>query len=110
MSSAAALAHGDVTCNLSDGSQAGHWRLPLVGEWEAMVDWTYTFPALSNAEGTGQWTEGDAFSGVQSTYYWSSSSVANNSGNAWFVLLSNSGVGGVVKTHTYHVWPVRGGQ
>ena len=68
---AAELAHGQ--CGLSDGSKAGDWRLPTKYEWEAMVDEKYEVPALSNAAGTNQWQEGDAFSGVQQTdSYWSS--------------------------------------
>jgi hypothetical protein len=63
--SAAQLADGQ--CGLSDGSKAGDWRLPTKDEWEAMVDKKYEKPALSNAAGTSQWTEGDAFSGVQTS-------------------------------------------
>lgn len=109
MQSAAKLADGQ--CNLTDGSKAGDWRLPTIEEWEAMMDNRYTYSALSNAVGTDQWKEGDAFLGVQtSNNYWSSSSgVARYSGFAWYVNLDNSSVSDGSKTSTAYVWPVRGG-
>jgi hypothetical protein len=106
---AAKLAHGQ--CGLSDGSKAGDWRLPTRDEWEAMVDNRYKVPALSNAAGTGQWKEGDAFSGVVSsflTWYWSSTE--NSKSSASTVYLYDGGVGGSGdKTATIYVWAVRGG-
>ncbi len=107
MESATKLADGQ--CDLSDGSKAGDWRLPTREEWEAMVDDRYNYPALSNAAGTGQWKEGDAFSGVQLDKYWSSSSCANGSAFAWNVPLTSSNVDNGNKTVTHYVWPVRGG-
>ncbi len=69
-SAAAALADG--TCGLTDGSVAGDWHLPSVNELQSLIDYEYYIPALSNAAGSGQWTEGDIFVGVLSTYYWAS--------------------------------------
>jgi serine/threonine protein kinase len=107
MQSAAELAHGQ--CGLSDGSKAGDWRLPTKDEWEAMIDESYQNPVLSNAAGTGQWTEGDAFVGVQCSWYWSSSTRANCTGLAWRVYLYDGDVNNGVESYTYDVWPVRGG-
>ncbi|MEN8217889.1 MAG: DUF1566 domain-containing protein [Pseudomonadota bacterium] len=70
MRSAANLAHGQ--CGLRDGSRRGMWRLPTKKELVAMIDHKYRRPALSNAAGSGHWKEGDAFSGVQTVNYWSS--------------------------------------
>lgn len=70
----------------------------------------YYNPALSNAAGTAQWTEGDAFSGVQSNYYWSSSSDAYGPSYAWYVGLHTGYVLAHSKTYSYSVWPVRAGQ
>ncbi len=70
----------------------------------------FSSPTVSNAKGDEQWTEGDAFSGVQSTYYWSSTSFAVGSPAAWDVSLGNGLVEGGSKTITSCVWPVRGGQ
>jgi serine/threonine protein kinase/tetratricopeptide (TPR) repeat protein len=107
MQSAAKLADGQ--CGLTDGSKAGDWRLPTKEEWKAMVDNRYTQPALSNAAGTDQWKEGDAFSGVQSDIYWSSSTNVNATSNAWYVGLNGGNVSSGTKTFTNYVWPVRGG-
>ncbi|OAD22327.1 Serine/threonine protein kinase-related domain protein [Candidatus Thiomargarita nelsonii] len=103
--SVAKLADGQ--CGLSDGSKAGDWRLPTKDELKAMVDDKYTSPALSNAAGTGQWKEGDAFQGVMSSYYWSSTS--KDTSGAWGVLLNDGSVDDDDRTYTSYVWAVRGG-
>lgn len=97
-------------CGLSDGSSAGDWRLPNRFELESLLDLAYYSPALSNAAGTAQWTSGDAFTGVQSDYYWSSTTNALSTSYAWFVSLINGYVASGVKTFNRCVWPVRGGQ
>jgi serine/threonine protein kinase len=102
----AKLAHGQ--CGLRDGSKSGMWRLPTKDEWEAMIDEEYSFPTLSNAAGTGKWKEEDAFSGVESSYYWSSTSYAPNASFAWFVNLGSGNVYVGLKSTTRYVWPVRG--
>ncbi len=102
MQSAANLANGE--CGLSDGSTSGMWRLPTQDELKAMLDKNYSVPALSNAEGTGQWTEGDAFSGVQSDDdYWSSTGL-NVTFRTWRLYLGYNYVDIV-----HYVWPVRAG-
>jgi collagen triple helix repeat protein len=68
MNAAGLLAQGD--CDLSDGSMAGDWRLPTKEEWAAFMSTVYDNPALVNTVGDAQWLEGDAFTGVQSAYYW----------------------------------------
>jgi hypothetical protein len=50
------------------------------------------------------------FSGVQSNNYWSSTTNANNTTNAWNVNLNNGNVNNNNKTNTNYVWPVRGGE
>ena len=50
------------------------------------------------------------FSGVQSSNYWSSTSNADNTSNAWNLNLNNGNVNNTDKTNTNYVWPVRGGQ
>ena len=75
-----------------------------------MIDFAYTAPALSESSGLLQWVEGDAFTAVQSSKYWTSTTYAGNTGLAWFVTLFNGYVNYVNKTNTHYVWPVRGGQ
>jgi len=53
---------------------------------------------------------GHPFSGVQSSYYWSSSTYADSANNAWSLYLNFGSVGLDVKPINYFVWPVRGGQ
>jgi len=95
-------------CGLTDKSKAGDWRLPNVNELLSLIDYGFLNPALSNAAGNSPWTEGDAFSDVQSTVYWSSTSVVGFSFAAWFISLGNGSVNGAVKSDNYYVWPVRG--
>jgi Protein of unknown function (DUF1566) len=99
-----------VACGLTDGSVAGDWRLPNRKELFSLIDDAYSVPSLSNAAGTGQWTEGDAFSGVQSSYYCSSSTYVYTPTFARIVSLLDGLVSYDHKTVTRYVWPVRGGQ
>ncbi len=108
LSAAAALSSG--TCGLTDGSSAGDWRLPQVQELHSLIDYEFSLPALSDAAGTAQWTEGDAFSGVQSEIYWSSTSLALFPWDAWDLVLTLGFVDSNAKSSTRFVWPVRGGQ
>ncbi len=106
LSAANQLAHG--LCNLNDHSSAGDWRLPSRAELLSLVDLAYLTPTLSNAIGTAQWSEGDAFSRVERQNYWSSS---------WLLLGEAHAVSFASGITTYYpmvtnisVWPVRGGQ
>jgi hypothetical protein len=108
MQSAANLADGQ--CGLSDDSRRGDWRLPTIYEWMAMVDDRYDFPALSNAAGTGQWKEGEAFTGVPTNRNWYWSSTKADTSSAWYVNLRYGGVDDGDQTGTGAVWAVRGGQ
>jgi len=98
-------------CGLIDGSTAGQWRLPNVKELHSLIDFAYYNPALSNEAGTGQWVEGNPFTGVQSEGYWSSTTLALGAHLAWDVHLGYGGVDAKDKPVSfYFVWPVRGGQ
>jgi len=48
--------------------------------------------------------------GVQSSNYWSSTTNADNTTNAWNVNLNNGNVNNDNKGNTNYVWPVRGGE
>jgi hypothetical protein len=78
----------------------------------SLVNTNFSNPALSNAAGDGQCVLGSdcAFSGVVSSFYWSSSTLASNTNFAWFVSMSNGGVDIGLKTTFAWVWPVSGGQ
>jgi retron-type reverse transcriptase len=47
---------------------------------------------------------------VQSNNYWSSTTNANNTNNAWNVNMNNGNVNNDNKTNNNYVWPVRGGE
>jgi len=86
MNSAASLRSG--MCGLSDGSEAGQWRLPTLEELKRRV---------RNMQG---------FNNVQSSIYWSSSTFAGNTSDAWIVVI-NGEAGNHPKGSYYYVWPVR---
>ncbi len=97
-------------CGLNDGSTQGTWRLPTLRELETIIDSNYIRPALSNMAGTGKWSEGNTFWGVQSSYYWSATTHTGNSFYAWYVNFYDGFVSNSVKNFPCYVWPVRGGQ
>jgi len=80
---------------LTDGSVDGDWRLPSNDEWEALMcrdfyvqeDVNFNRPALVNAAGDAQWTDGDLFLRVHTTYYWSSNEY--EPGYAWHAYMGN---------------------
>ena len=97
-------------CGLSDGSAEGDWRLPSAQEHQSLVHYGVFNPAVPNTAGTGKWTTGDPFTAIQSDGYWTSSTMAGGTDYAWCMPMGDGSVRGYVKTLTYYVWPVRGGQ
>lgn len=77
------------------------WRLPNRNELQSLIDLGKVNPALP---------KGHPFSGVHPSYYWTSSTLADNDENAWIIhfyigLVTNDDIGG-----SHYVWYVRGGQ
>jgi len=108
-------------CGLTDGSSAGDWRLPTKAEWEATIAQAVALdckfgspggpPSLTNNAGTACLSVGPtSFTGVQSSFYWSSSALEDNPIVGWLVGLNNGGVTVINKNNTFFVWPVRAGQ
>jgi hypothetical protein len=93
-------------CNASGGF-AGYtdWRLPNVRELHSLIDFSQPTAAPWIALPSGH-----PFTGVQSNYYWSSTTYANGTGSAWYVYLGDGYVYYDDKTYSVYVWPVRGGQ
>ena len=98
LSGAAGLASG--SCDLTDGSAAGDWRLPNVKELQSLIDFGQVSPALP---------PGHPFSGVHSDHYWSSTTGVNGQNYAWSVTLFSGGVSVSDKSIPHAVWLVRGG-
>ena len=100
----------DGQCGLTDGSGAGDWSLPNKRQLISLIHDGYGNLAVPDTAGTGQWSEGNPFINVQPTYYWSSTTNANNSLSAWRVRMDLGDVNSTSKTITpYYVWPVRRG-
>jgi len=89
------------SCDGYTASTYSDWRLPTPEELTSLIDSGRFSPALPS---------GHPFTGVQNSSYWSSTTYASDTGNAWVVYMYNGYVNTVVKTTTYYVWPVRGGQ
>lgn len=75
------------------------WRLPTVKELITLLDYNNFNPALPSDH---------PFTNVQSYYYWSSTTYAYNTVNAWIVNMWNGYVYYDYKGYDYYyVWPVR---
>jgi hypothetical protein len=94
------LANGQ--CGLTDGSTAGQWRLPNVKELESLMN--------SGESSVAAWLKTQGFNNVQSGYYWSSTTYAPSTSDAWYVSLSDGHTYWGNKVASYYVWPVRSGR
>ena len=88
-------------CGLSDSSTAGQWRLPNLRELQSLIDYSKSNPALPSD---------NHFTGVQWQFYWSSTTIAGSTVEAWLVGLHYGYVDNDFETEPLYVWPVRGGQ
>jgi len=99
LSDASGLADGN--CELTDGSNAGDWRLPNRFELESLLDLQNINPALPS---------GHPFNNVVSlNYYCSSTTHRNNNSFAWALYMFDGLIGNISKGVDCEVWPVRGG-
>lgn len=117
------LSDSECDCSLADGSSPGEWRLPSADELRTMVMDAVAMgcsnPALTDDSGEKcaalclhvfppQCTF--SFEGVQSDFYWSSSSLVTSPGIAHDMNLDNGFEAHASKTSPTYIWPVRGGQ
>lgn len=87
------------------------WRLPNVRELHSLIHYAFNDPVLSNAAGTAKWTtDGNAFTDVQSFFYWTSTTDSLSEALAWDVDFFDGDVGRQRKALDVNfVLPVRGG-
>ena len=71
------------SCGLTDGSNAGDWRLPQIKELHSLIDYSNNNPPL---------TSGHPFSNVPPASYWSSTTHIDFPDYAWVVGM----LGGIV--------------
>jgi hypothetical protein len=94
----------DYVACLNANNYLGHndWSLPNINELESLVN--------AGQSNTATWLNGQGFSNVQSNYYWSSTSAALRTSNAWFVNMEDGSVEDPdvdFKLARNYVWPVR---
>lgn len=90
----------DGTYGLSDGSQAGDWRLPNVNEFQSLLD-------LDNLSGAAL-PPAHPFMNATPANYWSSSSVAAAPPLGWYCALAVGPPVFDLKFNSMRMWPVRG--
>lgn len=83
------------------GARKG-WRLPSILELTSLVDPSVPFPGPALPPG-------HPFTNVQQAFYWSATTLADQSAFAWSVDFSDGGVSALTKTTARLVWCVRGG-
>ena len=88
------------SCGLSDGSKAAEWRLPNVNELESLVN--------AEESDSATWLSAQGFTNAQDNNYWSASTYANDTDDAWTVDIYDGRTFPDTKSGNVYVWPVRG--
>jgi hypothetical protein len=100
----AAAQLGNGVCGLSDGSAAGQWRMPNIGELETLIDVSRSNPAVAASR---------PFTNI-ATHYWSSTTYRGMTTSAWVIRFTdgryiNDGSGNVKEVALNSVWAVKSG-
>jgi hypothetical protein len=94
--------------NQEIGGTAG-WRLPSVVELKSVQDGSTGAVAPFVPAPPFTISTSNTTPGVQSAFYWSATTLADNPPNAWFVRFDNGDVFSSSKASSIHAWCVRGG-
>jgi hypothetical protein len=94
-------ARGHCTEAITTGNRKG-WRLPSVHELQSLIDPSVAPPGPALPLG-------HPFLTVQSAFYWSATTDAENPSDAWFVSFGDGFVSDAGKPGSHQVWCVRGG-
>ncbi|MBF0118366.1 MAG: DUF1566 domain-containing protein [Desulfobacterales bacterium] len=91
--------------NPGDYSKSGYtgsyndWRIPDINELESLIN--------AEQKNVAAWLNTEGFTNVQDSYYWSSTTNANFTGNTWYVYMYSGYILFSGKSIKYNVWPVR---
>jgi hypothetical protein len=96
--------NAQIHCNVLNVGNRKGWRLPTIQELASLVDGD---PANTSSP---RLPPGHPFTNVQSSFYWSATTSAPNTSNAWAVFFVNGNVLNVDKDNNTFFWCVRGGQ
>ena len=99
----------DGQCGLSDSSSPGDWRLSNVRETLSLIDYDNTGPALPSGH---PFTNVRSTGGEPSSSYWTSTTIANRTDAACYVLMDPGGSNDIMDDapkvgNDRGVWPVR---
>jgi quinol monooxygenase YgiN len=97
LANARGLASG--SCDLTDGSKAGDWRLPTIRELLSLIDYSAADPIIPTDH---------PFTNVRTSIYWTSTTLTAAPSLAWMMTM---GIGPIVfdlKINPNQMWPVRG--
>lgn len=113
VSVAAVIALQSGQCGLTDGSTSGQWRMPNRKEMESLTDRMQTneadfFNAVWSSADTGLNSLGAVFANIPTLqYYWTSTTDAGNTADAWTVFSCDWGVYATAKSQTGYTLAVR---
>ncbi|MEM9257164.1 MAG: DUF1566 domain-containing protein [Pseudomonadota bacterium] len=98
LSAVAALKDGDNSCNLSDGSRAGDWRIPNYYEFLSLHDLSRFEPQL---------TDGHPFTNIKNELFWTSTTPARGPDSSWKMNTYWRNIHSGGKGGDHRAWPVR---
>ncbi len=104
------IGDGSISGGPTDDSVVGDWHLANRFELESLLHMAFYTPPVPNTIGTEGGSQGDPFNNIQPNFYWTSTTRAFNSTNAWSVKFGEGEVFISTKGSGFYVWCVRGGQ